>query len=139
MNSAAPKRGFAVRRVCFAASAAATVFLGLASRRFRSVLPAFAGAYAGDTLWALMVYLGLGALFPTVRAGRRLTAALLFSYSIETSQLYHAPWIDAVRATTLGGLVLGFGFLWSDWVCYTVGTGAGFVAETVAERFVSRR
>ena len=47
--------------------------------------------------------------------------ALVFSYLIEISQLYHAPWIDAIRSTALGGLVLGFGFLWSDILCYTVG------------------
>jgi len=58
-------------------------------------------------------------------------AALVFSYSIETSQLYHAPWIDILRANRLGGLVLGFGFLWSDLVCYTVGVAFGVVMEKI--------
>ena len=39
----------------------------------------------------------------------------------EFSQLYRAPWIDAVRATRLGALVLGQGFLWSDLWCYAAG------------------
>ena len=43
------------------------------------------------------------------------------------SQLYHAEWIDNIRATTLGGLVLGYGFLWSDLVAYTIGVGVGFL------------
>lgn len=58
-------------------------------------------------------------------------AALIFSYGIEISQLYHASWIDALRAYRLGGLVLGFGFLWSDMVCYTVGVGFGYLMEKV--------
>ena len=33
---------------------------------------------------------------------------------VEESQLYHASWIDSIRGTTLGALVLGHGFLWSD-------------------------
>ncbi|HYW12873.1 MAG TPA: DUF2809 domain-containing protein, partial [Longimicrobium sp.] len=49
------------------------------------------------------------------------TAAGIISLAVELGQLYHAPWIEAVRHTRLGGLVLGFGFLWSDLACYAVG------------------
>jgi len=108
----------------------ATVLLGLGSRRFGAYLPAFVAHYAGDTLWSLMVFLGVGFLAPTLRTARRASLALVFSYAIEVSQLYHAPWIDALRHTTLGGLVLGFGFLWSDIVCYTVGVAVGAMVES---------
>ncbi len=57
--------------------------------------------------------------------------ALLFSFSIEISQLYHATWIDSLRATKLGGLILGYGFLWSDLVCYSIGIGVGLLLERV--------
>ena len=46
---------------------------------------------------------------------------MILSIAVELSQLYHAPWIDSIRQTTLGGLILGFGFLWSDLACYAVG------------------
>jgi hypothetical protein len=36
---------------------------------------------------------------------------MLFSVAIDLIQLYHAPWIDSIRQTTLGGLILGFGFI----------------------------
>src|ERR1017187_341105 len=47
------------------------------------------------------------------RASTRTIAilAMSFSVAVEISQLYHAPWIDSIRHTNLGGLVLGFGFL----------------------------
>jgi hypothetical protein len=45
------------------------------------------------------------------------------------SQLYHAPWIDSNRGTTLGALVLGHGFVWSDLACYAVGVGLGASIE----------
>ena len=39
---------------------AMTIFLGIGSRRFGHSLPGFVAAYAGDTLWALMAFLGIG-------------------------------------------------------------------------------
>lgn len=111
-----------------------TIGLGLGSRAYRADLPAFVGAYAGDTLWALMVYLGLGMLWPQASIQKRAGLALGFSVAIELSQLYHAPWIDAVRRTRLGGLVLGFGFLWSDLVCYAAGIGFGARLERLVQR-----
>jgi len=55
--------------------------------------------------------------------------AMAFSVLIEVSQLYHAPWIDSIRQTTMGGLILGFGFLWSDLACYALGVGLGVLIE----------
>jgi hypothetical protein len=108
---------------------ALVVALGLASRRFGHVLPTFVAAYAGDTLWALAAFLGIGLVLP--RAPTRTVAALAmaFSAAVELSQLYHAPWIDSIRRTAVGGLVLGYGFLWGDLVCYAVGVGLGMLLE----------
>ena len=86
-------------------------------------------AYAGDTLWALAAFLGIGLVRPRASTWRAAAVAMSFSVMIEVSQLYHAPWIDSVRGTTLGGLILGYGFLWSDLVCYAVGVGLGIVIE----------
>ncbi len=36
---------------------------------------------------------------------------------------------DHIRNTMLGGLVLGFGFLWTDLVYYAVGIGVGTAIE----------
>lgn len=102
-----------------------TMILGIFSRKFGNYLPAFLRDYAGDTLWAMMVFFGVAFLFARMPTGRVMVVALLFSYAIECSQLYQADWINTLRHTTLGGLMLGFGFLWSDLVCYTVGVLAG--------------
>ena len=86
-------------------------------------------AYAGDTLWALVAFLGIGLLLPRASTWRVAALAMSFSVMIEVSQLYHAPWIDSIRGTTLGALVLGHGFLWSDLACYAVGVGIGVLIE----------
>jgi len=107
--------------------------LGIGSRRYAHNLPAFIAAYAGDTLWALAAFAGIGLLLP--RASTRTVALLtmILSIAVELSQLYHAPWIDSIRQTTLGGLILGYGFLWSDLACYSLGVSLGVLGEIICE------
>ena len=116
MASARPRS-----RVVYLALVLAVVALGLASRRYRHELPAFVGAYAGDTLWAAMVFLLAAACWPRARTSALALGAVLFSFAIEATQLYHDPWIDAVRGTRPGALVLGHDFVWSDLPCYAAG------------------
>jgi hypothetical protein len=108
-------------RLAFLLLVMATIAFGLATRRFRRALPVAVGLYAGDVLWATMVYLLAAAIWPRASTRRLAVGAAVFALAIEVGQLHHAPWIDAVRGTRLGGLVLGFGFLWSDLVCYAAG------------------
>jgi len=105
--------------------------LGIGSRRYVHALPGFIAAYAGDTLWALAAFLGFGVLLPRASTRTIAVLAMAFSVAIELSQLYHAPWIDSIRHTTIGGLILGFGFLWSDLACYSLGVGLGAVIEII--------
>jgi hypothetical protein len=111
---------------------ALAVALGLGSRRFGHSLPGFVADYAGDTLWALAAFLLIGIVVPWASTRRVALMATAFSVVIEISQLYHSPWIDSIRHTTLGGLVLGYGFLWSDLACDAVGVGLGILID---ERF----
>lgn len=105
-----------------------TIILGLLSRKVQG-LPQIISSYSGDALWALMVFFLFSFLFNKKSTIFILVISIIFSYGIEISQLYHAPWIDSIRATTLGGLILGFGFLWSDLICYTVGIVIGAIID----------
>ena len=107
--------------------------LGLLSRKI-SGLPKIIELYSGDILWALMVFLLFAFLFNKKSTIFIISWAIIFSYSIEISQLYHAPWIDAIRNTVLGGLILGFGFLWSDLVCYTIGIIIGIIIDIMINK-----
>ena len=120
-------------RFVYALLILAVILLGLSSRAkvVQPHLPPFIAEYAGDTLWALTAFLGLGFLWPDLSTGRVAALALGFAVCIELSQLYHAPWIDAIRHTRMGGLVLGFGFLWSDLACYVVGVMGGVGLEWI--------
>ncbi|PFN18139.1 DUF2809 domain-containing protein [Bacillus cereus] len=118
-------------RVVYALFTIVVIILGLSSRKFAFALPHLLNDYLGDALWALMIFTGFGFLFPKTETKKLVFISLMFCYGIEASQLYHAEWIDSIRATTLGGLVLGYGFLWSDVVAYTIGVGVGILCEVI--------
>lgn len=116
-------------RVIYACVAVVVVAMGLVSRWYASALPVIIAKYSGDTLWAVMAFVAVGWIataWPTYRVA---ATALVMSYAVEVSQLYHAAWIDAIRNTRLGALALGFGFLWSDIACYTVGVALCVAVE----------
>lgn len=98
-----------------------TVAIGLSSRIYPDSFSRFLADYLGDILWTSMVYFGLCVIKPSMKIEKLILISLGLSYFIEITQLYHAPWIDSIRATRIGGLVLGHGFLWNDIICYTVG------------------
>lgn len=105
------------------------VLLGLGSRWYSAFLPKLVNPYIGDLLWALMLFLLICTILNRRSPKQIALAAIIFSFSIEVSQLYHASWIDEIRRTTLGGLVLGFGFLWSDLLSYTLGVTTGYFID----------
>ena len=106
-----------------------TVGLGLASRKFAGVLPEFIGEFAGDTLWALMVYWFSRWLVNTKSKEYSLILSLGFSLLIELSQLYQADWANELRSYRMVALVFGHGFLWTDLLCYAVGIVFGFLVD----------
>lgn len=105
-----------------------SVLIGIGSRKFGTYLPEFISAYAGDTMWALAFFALFHLLFPDLRLTKILLLNLAFAFLIEISQLWHPVWLDAIRHTLPGGLLLGFGFLWTDLVCYIVGSLIGYVS-----------
>jgi hypothetical protein len=117
------------KRLFYAILILLVIALGLLSRHFAKHLPVWNQLYLGDALWALMIFFMIGFIFKRRKTAWVAICALIFSFCIEFSQIYHAPWIDAIRANRLGGLVLGYGFLWSDLLCYCAGIIAGYLLE----------
>ncbi len=117
------------RRVLYAVLALFVVAAGLLWRSGLIALPQWLSNNGGDALWALMVFVGFGFLLPRASTFRLALLALTFSWGVEFSQLYHAPWLEAVRATIPGRLVLGTTFNWPDLPAYAVGIAFGAWAE----------
>lgn len=121
-------------RIVYLAATVMTVLLGLASRKFSSSLPLFLAENAGDALWAMMVYFGFRFLFERKRLFISICLSFLFSFGIEFSQLYQVDWLNQIRATTIGALILGKGFLMIDLVRYT----AGIIIATIMDKALSK-
>jgi hypothetical protein len=118
------------RRIIYIILVTLVIIAGLLSRRM-----AFVPLWVGDTLWALMVYLMVRVVWIKAPVKQVTVVSLLFCFAIECSQLYQAPWINQVRQTLPGKLILGQGFLWGDLLAYTLGIAIGAIAEhTVVKR-----
>ena len=112
-------------RMIYELAAMCFIALGLASRRYPAMFPAGLEKYPGDSLWALMVFACYCTLLPASKTLKVAVLALMTSYSVEFSQLYQAPWINAIRATTPGHLILGSTFHVPDLAAYSIGVVIG--------------
>ncbi|WP_312886526.1 ribosomal maturation YjgA family protein [Paenibacillus foliorum] len=106
-----------------------TIVLGLSSRAFSDLLPVFVTRHFGDGLWASMIYYGFRFLMVDKKLSLAFGMSILFCFAIECSQLYQAEWINGIRSTLLGSLVLGRGFLIVDLIRYTVGIILSFLID----------
>ncbi len=96
------------------------IALGLASRKVPGMFPAVLANYPGDALWAVALFLCIALVRPRMRM-RIWPLALGVAWTVECAQLIQYPPLVALRATTLGHLVLGSGFDWFDLLAYAVG------------------
>lgn len=118
-----------VSRIPWFIAAMLTMLSGLLWRsRFLDLSP-FLKKYGGDALWAAMVFFLMGLLCPGWKKARLALASLVFSWGIEFTQLYHAPWIDAIRSHRLGALILGSTYSTPDLAAYVVGVLIGWAVS----------
>jgi len=127
-------RAFARHRLLSAALALIVMGTGLAWRLPALSFSPFVRKYGADALWAWLVFLLIRIVRPQASVATSAAAAFGFAVAIELSQLYHAPWIDAIRATRLGALVLGSVFNWPDIPAYALGVVVGVLIETALRR-----
>jgi hypothetical protein len=125
-------------RLWYTAAAAAVIVLGLASREITGLFPPVLGKYPGDALWALLVFLLLGIARPSWSTPTVALLALTVSFLDEFSQLYQAPWINAIRETGLGHIILGSAFSRIDLIAYTIGITFAALPEYLVFRWPRR-
>lgn len=133
-----PGASVARSRWRYAVAVAVVIAAGLGSRAVAPALPWWLAKNAGDVLYATMVFFGIGFVAPRIRTSTAAVIALAFCAAIECSQLVHTPWLDAVRDTLPGHLVLGQGFHAFDLACYAIGVALGVVLEIGALRRAAR-
>lgn len=112
----------------------AVIAAGLLWRSAANPVSPFWHKYGGDALWALLMFLGFRGVLIRASILRVTLVSLTFCFAVEFSQLYHAPWIDSIRATRLGALALGSTFNAPDLIAYAFGVALGGMIETVRQR-----
>jgi hypothetical protein len=120
-------------RTWYSVAVVIVIVAGLASRRW-PVLPDLLGKYPGDALWAAMVYLGWGIVLPKASPGRIALLASVICVGVECLKLWQTPWLASLQHTTLGHLVFGHVFSWSNFPAYAAGILAAFLLETALRR-----
>jgi hypothetical protein len=110
------------------------IVLGLLSRKF-SVIP----LWVGDVLWATMIYFMLRFFLLNASFRKIALISIIISYAIEFSQLYKADWIDNLRHTFPGRMILGETFLWGDLLSYTAGILIGVLMDVIAKKALIKK
>ena len=85
----------------------------------------------------MMVYFGFRFLLVRKSQLQPSTLSFLFSFGIEFSQLYQEDWINQIRGSLLGALILGKGFLTVDLIRYTAGIIIASVLDKVTTMFTT--
>ncbi len=80
------------------------------------------GSLAYEIFWILLVMVCV----PKASLTRVAIAVFLTSCAIEFLQLWKPPFLQAIRATLPGRLVLGNTFTWSDFPPYAAGSALGW-------------
>src|ERR1700733_7459130 len=125
-----------MNRFCRTAAALIlTISIGVFSRTPAGRLPWLDKEF-GDTLWGTIFYLLIILLLPNIRIAFAVDLAIVITFGIEFFKLYHAPWVDSLRAQRIPGMMLGHTFYWYDFVSYVLGVALG---APVAQYFIARR
>jgi hypothetical protein len=111
------------------------IMLGLLSRQV-AVIP----LSTGDALWATMIFFMVRFFLVDSRMRSVALIGLSICYLVEFSQLYQAKWINDIRQTLPGRLILGQGFLWTDLIAYAIGIFIAYLVDVALEksRFITK-
>ena len=114
-------------RLYYSCIAVVIIIIGLLYRS--SSLTPIVPLSTGDLLYATLIYFLASTISPLRTRSTRATIALLWCMMVELLQLVDWSILNYVRSTLPGRLVLGQGFLWSDFIFYAVGVILGMLVD----------
>lgn len=124
------------RRIIYFLLFAFFIWLALATRHHREWFYPLIAKYGGDTIWAGGFLFLLRIIFIKTTLWKLAACCYILGVLDELSQLIHASWADSIRNTTLGKLMFGLGFMWSDIVCYAIGTLLAYLLIVILEKYM---
>lgn len=103
--------------------------LGLAFRAYRGPLQNVVNHYGpASVCYTVFFVLLFFFLFPRPAAILPIAiGVLVWTCLVEFSQLWHPAWLESIRATVVGRLLLGNSFSWWDFPAYFLGCVVGWL------------
>ena len=111
-------------------------WLALATRSHHERFPHLVVVYGGDIIWSGMFVFFLRIFFTKPALWKLAVINYALGVVDEFSQLNQGPFMLYLRSFTFGRLMLGVGFLWSDILCYAIGTLIGFCIALMIEKLL---
>jgi len=125
-----------IRRIIYFLLFIFFIWLALATRHHRDWFHPLIAKYGGDTIWAGAFLFLLRVVFIRTELWKLAVCCYVLGVLDELSQLIHTSWADSIRSTTIGRLMFGVGFMWSDLLCYAIGTVLAWGLIAIVERYI---
>ncbi len=100
--------------------------LGLGSKVYTGWGQAWVDGYSGDILFELAWIFFIACLRPRISAWKLSLWVFGLTSVVEALQLWQPAWLQAIRATLPGKLLLGSQFVWADFLYYAIGCVLGW-------------
>jgi len=124
------------RRIIYFLLFAFFIWLALATRQHREWFHPLIAKYGGDVIWAGAFLFLLRMIFINTALWTLAVWCYVLGVLDEVTQLIHTAFTDKIRSTTIGRLMFGTGFLWSDILCYAIGTILALLLLALMEQFI---
>lgn len=111
-----------IRRITYLILFIFFIWLALATRHHRDWFHPLIAKYGGDVIWAGAFLFLLRIFFIKTKLWKLALWCYTLGVLDEFSQLIDTGWANSIRSTTIGRLMFGVGFVWSDLLCYAIGT-----------------
>ncbi len=109
-------------------SAAGVVPLGFALKLYTGPGQAWVNNSVAGAAYVIFWCLAVFAVWPRRAATTRIVIGVfVVTGALEALQLWHAPWLEAIRSTFTGRALIGTTFTWSDYAYYVIGCAIGWL------------
>jgi hypothetical protein len=97
--------------------------IGLSTKFYQGPFEQWVHLYAGDIFYPMFWYFLVRFVWPRFPYVWCAVSVFGFCALVEVSQLWRPAFLQTLRRTFLGAVVLGSGFDWPDFVYYAIGIG----------------
>lgn len=109
--------------------------VGFASKFYRGPAQDWVNDSLGGVFYVIFWCLAVSLVWRAAKPGRIAAAVVAVTCGLECLQLWHPPFLQALRSHFLGATILGTTFVWSDFPYYFLGAGMGWAWLAAVRRF----